>query len=537
MKQKRDRYEMHKYWGKKPAAPLGALLEQYTRPGDVVLDVFSGYGVFCFEAYSMGRNVISNDLNPMAHFIQRQVFRDDLNWSRLEHAYQAIIKGMEDIIDEWFGFDHEGQRHIATTVLRDHHDQILTCKYNPTQRRGTHTYAYSSREARAFREREEEHEIADWFPRDNLWVNSRINAKPHMSIADLFTTRTLACHARLLALINDHAVGPERDLLLLAFTSNLANCSKLVPPIRSRGPMAAGAWMTGFYVGATYLENNVLHYFKNRYHKVVRGKRDTHASLHQGSTHALPHEGAARDVTELVSTACRYLLMNEDARCLPLESESVDYIFTDPPYGDSVPYFEQSVIWNAWLSFAVNYQSEIVVSDSKLRAKTIDAYADDLDQALAEIARVLKPEGHLSLTFHSLSGAEWRCLTNACIKAGFILCEFEWLTQKTFSPRQLSRRKTVKGDVLLTFTRATHIEPPKSLSVEQTHAMYEDVISREIEAGTNDTNGILMAVVREIYSRRVLLADLNFFHVLCARYELVRQGETYVWRSRDHPRS
>lgn len=49
----------------------------------------------------------------------------------------------------------------------------------------------------------------------------------------------------------------------------------------------------------------------------------------------------------------------------------MDYVFTDPPYGDSVPYFEQSIIWNSWLGFTPDYQQEIVISDSKQRQKIL----------------------------------------------------------------------------------------------------------------------------------------------------------------------
>ena len=45
-----------------------------------------------------------------------------------------------------------------------------------------------------------------------------------------------------------------------------------MPPIKSRGDMAPGAWMTGFYTGNTYLENSVLKYFENRFLKILKGK-------------------------------------------------------------------------------------------------------------------------------------------------------------------------------------------------------------------------------------------------------------------------
>ena len=36
--------------------------------------------------------------------------------------------------------------------------------------------------------------------------------------------------------------------------------------------MSQGAWMTGFYIGETYLENNVFHYFENRVKKIIKQK-------------------------------------------------------------------------------------------------------------------------------------------------------------------------------------------------------------------------------------------------------------------------
>ena len=82
-----------------------------------------------------------------------------------------------------------------------------------------------------------------------------------MTTDDLFPIRALVCHGELFAQLQTIENDETRQLGLLAFTSNLANCSKLVPPITSRGPMSAGAWMTGFYVGSRYIENNVFHFF------------------------------------------------------------------------------------------------------------------------------------------------------------------------------------------------------------------------------------------------------------------------------------
>ena len=62
----------------------------------------------------------------------------------------------------------------------------------------------------------------------------------------------------------------------------------------------------------------------------------------------------------------------EDMKELP--SESVDLIFTDPPYADYVPYFEQSLLWASWLKKDIDFKGEIVISNSKEREKNKKAF-------------------------------------------------------------------------------------------------------------------------------------------------------------------
>ena len=214
----------------------------------------------------------------------------------------------------------------------------------------------------------------------------------------------------------------KKKLFKVAFTANLANCSRLVPPINSRGDMAPGAWMTGFYTGETYLENNVIQYFENRLNKVIKGKNDY-----------LSYFGNSYEQNlNLIEYKNTFRVINQDAKNLHIKSESVDYIFTDPPYGDAVPYFEQSAIWNSWLKLTPDYKNEIVITDSKERGKNNYAYEKDIDLAFSEIRRILKTDKMFSLTYHSLSGLEWKAITNACIKNGFELVEYEWMVQKSF---------------------------------------------------------------------------------------------------------
>lgn len=56
-----------------------------------------------------------------------------------------------------------------------------------------------------------------------------------------------------------------------------------------------------------------------------------------------------------------------------LPKESVDYIYTDPPYGKKIPYLDLSAMWNAWLDLEVteeDYSKKPLKAASKKRVKT-----------------------------------------------------------------------------------------------------------------------------------------------------------------------
>jgi hypothetical protein len=62
-------HPMCSYLASFPAALAHAFVERYSRPGDVVLDPFSGRGTAPLEAVIEGRIGVGNDLNPFAHLL------------------------------------------------------------------------------------------------------------------------------------------------------------------------------------------------------------------------------------------------------------------------------------------------------------------------------------------------------------------------------------------------------------------------------------------------------------------------------------
>lgn len=61
-------YLMHKYWGRKPHNVVREYIDNYTNPGDIVLDPFMGSGVVPIEAIKNNRRSIGIDINPMSRF-------------------------------------------------------------------------------------------------------------------------------------------------------------------------------------------------------------------------------------------------------------------------------------------------------------------------------------------------------------------------------------------------------------------------------------------------------------------------------------
>jgi site-specific DNA-methyltransferase (adenine-specific) len=62
-------HPMCSYLASFPAGLVHAFIARYTRPGDVVLDPFSGRGTTPLQACAEGRVGVGNDLNPFAHVL------------------------------------------------------------------------------------------------------------------------------------------------------------------------------------------------------------------------------------------------------------------------------------------------------------------------------------------------------------------------------------------------------------------------------------------------------------------------------------
>ena len=464
-------YLMHKYWGKKPSEALREFILKYTDKNDLVLDPFAGFGGIAIESLLLNRNVIINDLNPAAVFISKCVLDETVNIDKLKELFESLKKDYQTFQAAWYSYC--GAKIV--TILRTKND--VPIKIRIQEHINAQEKVLTADEQQQFLDKENHYQISTWVPGDILFTNSRISVKSGMRVSDLFPKRALICQSFLYSLIEQLRDCPEKDLLKLAFTSNLANCSKLVPPIKSRGDMAQGAWMTGFYVGETYLENNVFHYFENRVAKIIKGKKD-YLQLR---------------LRNQVQTT--YSILNEDAKQLHIDSESTDFVFTDFPYGDTVPYFEQSQLWNFWLKNRVDYENEIVISDSSDRNKDLSHFEQDIQKSIGVIHRVLKNEKYFVFTFHSLLGQEWGAIVKALKQCGFEFVECDVVVQKTLPPRQLNRTNSIKGDIVAVYKKVKHNRGGEQ---DFYKVLKQNIISMRSKREIFEVNDIIRTFVKSI---------------------------------------
>lgn len=495
-------YLMHKYWGKKPSEELRKIVEKYTTIGDLILDPFAGFGGIGIEAILQNRDVILNDLNPAAVFIEKNILENQFDVQKFEEFFNIIKNEYQNFENEWYTFNNI---HIQT-ILRNKDDVPLKIQGNICGTKQIVEVILSKEEQDEFLRKENEYEILTWFPKNTLIANSRISAKDGMKVCDLFSKRALICQSYLFYLINKLSESKEKNLLLFSFTSNLANCSKLVPPIPSRGDMAQGAWMTGFYIGDTYLENNVFHYFENRVLKAKKGKLDYLSLRKQNGIYS------------------KYRILNEDAKNLSLNSDSIDFVFTDFPYGDTVPYFEQSQLWNSWLKNDVNYEDEIVISDSKVRSKDIHDFDSGILASVSEISRVLRNNKFFVFTFHSLYGREWNSIIKALKQNNFNFVECEVMLQKTLPPRQLNRSNSIKGDILVVYQKRN--TAMNEIDFEEELCRQFDDISKE--KNQFDTNDLVVACIKAMLNSNYEMNDIEFKDLITRYFTIDNVTEKWV---------
>lgn len=72
-----------------------------------------------------------------------------------------------------------------------------------------------------------------------------------------------------------------------------------------------------------------------------------------------------------------------------LPSESVDYVFVDPPFGSNIMYSDLNFLWESWLGVHTETKSEAI--ENHIQKKSVDDYRRLMRLCFIEFHRILKP--------------------------------------------------------------------------------------------------------------------------------------------------
>lgn len=142
---------------------------------------------------------------------------------------------------------------------------------------------------------------------------------------------------------------------------------------------------------------------------------------------------------------------NGSCLTVDLPDESVDYVFTDPPFGGNIPYSEVNFVNEAWLGQMTDSGEEAIVSNHQ--GKTVDDYQNLLLRAFREVNRILRPSGKATVVFHSASARVWNALRDACDQAGLRVARTSILDKTQGSFKQITAQGTVRGDPLILLSK------------------------------------------------------------------------------------
>jgi DNA modification methylase len=130
-----------------------------------------------------------------------------------------------------------------------------------------------------------------------------------------------------------------------------------------------------------------------------------------------------------------------------VNSSSIDYIFTDPPFGANLMYSELNLIWEAWLQILTNSDKEAI--ENKSQGKSTLDYQELMTECFVEYFRVLKPGKWMTVEFSNTSAAVWNGIQTSLQKAGFIIANVAGLDKKQGSFNAVNNATSVKQDLVI----------------------------------------------------------------------------------------
>jgi 16S rRNA G966 N2-methylase RsmD len=321
------------------------------------------------------------------------------------------------------------------------------------------------------------------------------------TVEQLFSDKQLAQLGLLKSIIKKEKNKNIRDSLMLMFSGLLtkANLTYHTGKTSTKdGQGNASAFQYYRYrIAPEPKDIDVLTYFTMRFKKVSFAKKEMEYYINE----------------KTISHA--QILKNSATNLSFIPKESVDYIYTDPPYGKKIPYLDLSVMWNAWLDLEVteaDYEQEAIEGGE--HQKTKDEYNQLIAESIKEMYRVLKFDRWLSFVFAHKDPEFWHLIVDTAESCGFeyVGAVPQKNGQTSFKKRQ-NPFTVLSGQLIINFRK---VRSPKAIMKANLGMDMAEIVIQTIEGIIAKNDG---ATLEQINDELIIKGlELGFLDLLKKEY-------------------
>jgi 16S rRNA G966 N2-methylase RsmD len=337
----------------------------------------------------------------------------------------------------------------------------------------------------------------------NLPKGSDVN-----SIEDLFSNKQLAQLAYLKCLILKEKDISVKKTLLLMFSGlltkvNLTYHTSTSRPAEGQGDSSIFRYYR-YRIAPDPIDVNILKYFELRLSKIVNAKKEISSKI---------NEQTIQNLQVKKGTAVKLDF---------LKNESVDYIYTDPPYGNKIPYLDLSTMWNGWLDLEVtktDFEQEAIEGGELKKSKS--EYNDLMAKSIEEMYRVLKYDRWMSFVFAHKDPEFWHLIIDTAEKAGF---EYAGAVKQANGQTSFKKRQNpftvLSGQLIINFKK---VHRPRAILKANLGMNISEIIIQTIEGviakNTSLETNSKGATIEEINDELIIKGlEMGFLDLLKKEY-------------------
>ena len=472
-------YNAHSYHTKVPHTAIMKFIEHYTDEGDVVFDGFCGTGMTGVAAQLLNRKAILSDLSPAATFIAYN-YNTSVDVVEFEREAKKILAEVEKecgwmyetlhtdgtkgrvnytVWSDVFICPYCNQEHVFWEAAVDKENGKVnkeyvcpSCNANIKKtdcERSKSTCFDSAIDQQMIQAKQvpvlinysvgkkrfekapdendlnlidkiEESAIPYWFPTNRMpeGDESRRNDRTGIThVHHFYTKRNLWVLSAIKHTIKRSIPNNQFDLVFQSVCATL--CSKLARynmGHRGNGPVSGT-----LYVASLVAETDVSKVFSGKINDFLKALK------------------------LLVGKNC--ISCSSTTNLGTISDNSIDNIFTDPPFGGNLMYSELNFLWESWLKVFTNNTSEAIVNNAQ--SKALPEYKELMTSSFKEMYRILKPNRWITVEFHNSRASVWNAIQDALTKAGFIVAQVTVLDKQQGSFKQVTSSGAVKNDLVI----------------------------------------------------------------------------------------